>query len=274
MTEKAYAKINLTLDIVGKRLDGYHLLESVMQSVSLFDTVEVEKSDNISVSCSEESIPLDRRNTCFKAAHEFFYYVKINGGAKINICKHIPQEAGLGGGSSDAAAVIRALNELYRTWLRLDELILIAQKVGADVPFCIVGGTAICRGVGESVVSLENLPKKYLLLVKPEEGISTPDAYRRFDIGGFESSRATKTFVEAVKRKDDPFRFISNDLEKTVGKDWLRDIKRKMLDNGACAAQMSGSGSTVFGVFDDKTTAEKAAEQFRKYPFVKVCKTI
>lgn len=275
ISRPAYAKINLTLDIVGRREDGYHMLETVMQTVSLCDMVSVEKADTIEIDCSAEGVPTDEHNTCHKAARLFFEQTGIDDGVKIIIEKHIPSEAGLGGGSSDAAATLCLLNELYGAELTYIELERVAAKVGADVAFCIQGGTALCRGIGEEMTRLESVPKRYVLLVKPDFGVSTPEAYKLFDKKGIQSSAGTKAFVNALNKGDVPYLHISNDLETALKNDEIAMIRSELIDLGAEAAQMTGSGSCVFGLFVNKNDAENAQSVMAgKYPFCELCETI
>ena len=274
ISKNAYAKINLTLDVVGKRDDGYHLLETVMQSVSLCDVVSVDKAEGIVITCSEAGVPLDEKNTCHKAARVFFERTGIAGGVKIDIEKNIPSEAGLGGGSSDAAAVLCLLNELYDarlSWFELEEL---AAKVGADVAFCIRGGAAVCRGIGENMERIA-LPERPVLLVKPDFGISTPEAYRMFDEKGAVSACGTNAFLDALSAGRDAYEHLSNDLEAAVCDLEIAKIRCEILECGAVAAQMTGSGSCVFGVFDNEDTAARAERYMQgKTGFVKLCRTI
>lgn len=272
LTDKAYAKINLTLDVINKRPDGYHELETVMRTISLYDTVSVEKADKIILTCSEPGVPLDEKNTCHKAAEVFFKDTGILGGAKIIIEKNIPSEAGLGGGSSDAAAVLRLLNELYDAGLSRYELEKSAVKVGADVPFLIEGGAAVCRGIGENIERIF-LPEKHILLVKPGFGISTPEAYRIFDEKNMKSARGTEKFKEALKIGLNPFLNLSNDLGAAIENSCIASLKTRMLNLGAEAAEMTGSGSCVYGVFNSEAHALIASKYFRE-PFVKICVTI
>lgn len=170
MKVKAYAKINLTLDITGRREDGYHLLDTVMQSVSLFDELELErgKEPGIRLRCDREYLPLDTKNTAFRAARYFFEYCGLQKeGLTVSIQKHIPSRAGMGGGSADGAAVLLALNEIYGAKLSLEALMGLGAKVGADVPFCIHGGTCRCTGVGELVQPAPELPDCFLVICKP-----------------------------------------------------------------------------------------------------------
>ncbi len=275
ITRAAYAKINLTLDIVGRRGDGYHLLESVMQTVSLYDTVGAERADEIVIECDAPNVPTDRRNTCFKAAERFFEYTGISGGAKIVIEKRIPSEAGLAGGSADAAAALWLLNEIYGAGLGGEELESIAAKVGADVAFCVRGGAAVCRGIGEEMESISDMPERFVLLVKPDFGVSTPEAYRLFDEKGIRTENGTKKFLSAPKRGETPFGFISNDLETALANPVIEKIKKALFGLGAEAAQMTGSGSCVFGLFKSEKDAENAKHELAgNYPFVELCRTI
>lgn len=274
-TDNAYAKINLTLDIVGKRPDGYHLLETVMQTVSLCDAVSVEPYNGIEVSCSAPDVPTGPENTCHKAARLFFEHTMIAGGAKIHIEKHIPSQAGLGGGSSDAATVIKLLNLIYGVCLSDGELERIAAKVGADAAFFIRGGAAVCRGIGENIEPLPKLPQREALLVKPDFGVSTPEAYRLFDEKGTLSQRGTAGFLKALKSGGNPYFELSNDLENSADDKRIEKIRGELNGLGAEASLMSGSGSCVFGLFEKKETAETAKLALMgKYPFICLCGTI
>ncbi len=184
---KAYAKINLTLDVTGVLKNGYHSIASIMQTISLYDEISVEKNNFGDIWVYSDGgefakgMPLDETNTCEKAAVEFLRYIRATDGVDIHVKKNIPSQAGLGGGSSDAATVLRLLNRLFETKLSYDELRKLAAKVGADVPFLVTGGCALCEGMGEILTPIENGLTGYVLLKKPEFGISTPEAYRLFD---------------------------------------------------------------------------------------------
>lgn len=274
LTKHAYAKINLTLDVVDKRSDGYHLLESVMQTVSLCDDVSVEKADKIALFCDNLSIPTDRKNTCIRAAELFFERTEISGGAQIILKKNIPSEAGLGGGSADAAAVLSLLNELYDTRLSYSELEKIAVKVGADVPFLIRGGCTVCRGIGEELEPLAGLPKRYVLLVKPDFGVSTPLAYKRLDEQNIPSAHGTERFCKALRCGGNPYEHLSNDLETALCDERIAAIRRELLNLGAEVSQMTGSGSCVFGLFLSLESAKTAKKHLQGYPFIELCETI
>ncbi len=272
LTQKAFAKINLTLDVTGKKPDGYHTLETVMQAITFYDVVSAEKAEEIKITTTLPWLPTDRRNTCFKAAERFFERTGISGGVRLHIEKKIPSQAGLGGGSADAAAVLRLLNELYDTRLSYQELIEIAAKVGADVPFLIENRAAVCRGIGEelSFIPLKSMP---VLIVKPGYGVSTPEAYRLFDERRGVSKHGTEKFLEAVNSHKSWFGCLSNDLEDALEDRRIAKIRMALYDAGAEAAQMSGSGSAVFGLFRDKGAAVRASKLIKE-PLVKLCRTI
>lgn len=274
LTKHAYAKINLTLDVVGIREDGYHLLESVMQTVSLCDDASIEKADKTELFCDDPSVPTDRKNTCIKAAELFFELSGLSGGARIILKKNIPSEAGLGGGSADAAAVLTLLNELYDAQMSYAELERIAVEVGADVPFLVRGGSAVCRGIGEDLEPLNGLPKRYILLVKPDFGVSTPLAYKKFDEQSLTSAGGTKRFCAALRCGGNPYEHLSNDLETALCDERIAAIRRELLNLGAEASQMTGSGSCVFGLFLTLEGAKTAEKHLHEYPFVCLCETI
>lgn len=262
---KAPAKINLSLDVLRKREDGYHELKMIMQTVSLYDEINVEKSDTISIECNKDHIPLNNKNLAWKAAESFFNYTSINSGCKIKLIKNIPDGAGLGGGSSDAATVLLALNEIYKTNLSNDELINIAVKIGADVPFFILKGTCLAEGIGEKLTKIENNTNPYVLIHKPSFSISTKWAYENLKLDDKNNYNVDK-IVENLKEKNYNFKDIFNYLEDVSVSEYpqINDIKNKMKNYGATASLMSGSGSSVFGIFNDKNDAETAFKNFEK----------
>lgn len=277
VTLKAYAKINLSLDIIGRRDDGYHELESVMQSVSLCDdvTVYLMNQPTITIFCSDRSIPVDERNTAYKAAKLMLDLAGVKCGCEIIINKRIPSQAGLGGGSADAAAVIKALNKALELNFDDNKLAKIGSQVGADVPFCIYNGTCLCKGVGEDVEVLPALKKHHVVIIKPNFGISTPEAYKNFDKKQTPSARASEKLVEAIKNGEDISKLIANDLEIAAENDEIKAIKAKLIENGALCAQMSGSGSAVFGLFDVKDNALTAYDSLsREFESVFICETV
>lgn len=264
VTEKAYAKINLYLDVVGKREDGYHDILSVMHTVNLYDTVAVELSDSFSMECTDSSLSCGEDNLCIKAARAFYDAYGREGGCRISLTKVIPSQAGLGGGSSDAAAVLRALNTLHGEALSEDTLLKTALKLGADVPFLVRGGSAICEGIGEVMTPFIALPKCRILISTGRDNVSTPQAYKIIDStirsqnGDFEGFKASMENgdVKAVCS------YLYNRFEDTLPS--CREIKAIMKDNGAMGALMSGSGSAVFGIFETEEAQLEAEKALNK----------
>lgn len=264
---RSYAKINLTLDVLGKRHDGYHDVEMIMQTVSLYDMIIVDRCDEgIEITTNLKFLPINENNIAYKAANEFFNYTKINGGCKIIIHKNIPVAAGLAGGSGNAAAVLCALDKLYNTNLSINELKEIGVKLGADVPYCITGGTALATGIGEIIAPLPNLPKCCILMVKPPISVSTASIYNQIDSAEIPNRPNTNAMIEAIAdgNINDVAKNLSNVMD-TVTENMhpiIRGIKNKMIKNGALGAVMSGSGPTVFGIFPDYDTAKKSHDSF------------
>ena len=268
MKLKANAKINLTLDILGKREDGYHLIDSVFQSVSLGDIIEVDVSDSIVVGCSDSSI-CDESNIAYKAAKKFFEYTGVHGGACIKIKKHIPLASGMGGGSADAAAVIVALDRLYSTNLSQDELCEIGLSVGADVPFCVVGGTSRVSGIGEQMSALPNMPDCAMLLIKHGQKLSTADMYKKVDACP-QTAFYTDIVASAIKNGDlnTVCKNVFNAFSDVCDNDEL--ISNIKLTN-PLAVSLSGSGPTVFAIYADmlQANAAKAVLEQKGYnPYV------
>lgn len=261
----APAKINLFLDITGRRNDGYHLINTVMQTVSLYDDVSVtvdEDEEGISVSCTDGEIPVDESNTAYRAAKEFLEAAgRKKTGVYIKIKKRIPSGAGLAGGSADAAAVIYALNELLETGFDTDELAEIGEKIGADVPFCIYGGTMNATGIGTIFSPLPDMPDCSIVIVKPEFRISTKEAYEKSDETGYEVIRKSDSLVDSICNGSVSgiAENLYNKFEEVVNASEIESIKEKMLDMGALGACMTGSGSAVFALFDDDEKANDCA---------------
>lgn len=267
---KAYAKINLLLDIVATRKDGYHDLFMIMQSVGVYDTVTVEnsKKKDITISCNIDDIPLDEKNIAHKAAVAFFKYAKIkNKGIHIDIIKRIPHAAGLAGGSADGAAVIVALNKIFGTNYDEKELCKIGVQIGADVPFCITGGTLLSQGIGDVLNPVKPLRKCFIVLAKPEFGVNTGYAYHQFDVQGKVHTPDKLGMLCAVQSRDleQICSKMENVFEQFIEVPNRVDMKQIMRSNGAIGSCMSGSGPTVFGIFTDKESAQKAAEEIKTY---------
>ena len=269
VTVKAYAKINLMLDILSRLDNGYHDLFMIMQSVGIYDTVTVEKTDNadIKITCDVADIPTDERNVAYKAAAEFFAYTDIkNSGIVIDIQKRIPHAAGLAGGSADAAGVIVALDELYGTRLKEKDIISIGSKVGADVPFCALGGTMLAQYTGTVLSHLPDLSEKYIIIVKPEQDVSTGKAYAAYDTAERVRHLDTKGMLLACINND--WNAIServgNVFEQFIVVTDRTVIKGIMRKHNCLCCCMSGSGPSIFGVFEDKSEAEKCLEDLKK----------
>ncbi len=267
----AYAKINLFLDVVAVRDDGYHNVETVMQSVSLCDTVDVGllEEDKIIIECDVDGVPLNEKNIAYRAAKIFFERAKLNKGAKITIKKNIPMAAGLAGGSADGAAVLVALNELCGKMFSGKELCDMGSLLGADVPFCITCGCMYSDGRGDNLSRFVSIPEDTCFVIAcGGEGVSTPEAYRMLDREYNNFVGYKKKGVDSLKEKifvgDASFcDAFFNLFEKTVSeyRPVVNEIKNIMISNGAKRAMMSGSGPSVFGVFGDVQSAKKASEK-------------
>lgn len=266
--KKAYAKINLFLDVVSRYPDGYHEVRTVMQSVSLCDDVEIELCEKgIYITCDNDLIPKDNRNIAWKAADLFFKEAHFTDkiGVKINITKRIPIAAGLAGGSADAAAVLCGINELAGRPLSWEYLISLGATLGADIPFCMEGGTAYADAKGDKLHTLASLENVYFVIACGGEGVSTPWAYRELDIkfDGFSQGAYTPRDVSAFKEKiaRGDVSGVYNVFEEAIlpFRPVARQIKDILNQKGALCALMSGSGPSVFGMFDDVTLAEQAA---------------
>lgn len=262
------AKINLYLDVLGKRNDGYHNIKSIMQSVTLFDTVTVTEDDKISIICDKDGVPTDESNIAFKAAKLFFERTGIDSGCRIEIAKRIPVAGGLAGGSTDGAAVLTALNSLYCEPLSLSELLAICARLGADVPFCIKKGCVLCEGIGEIMNDIPGNLSFDIVIAKGGESVSTPAAYRLLD-DAFGDSIVNdfgniKDVIEALQTGNIELLKGSayNIFEEVVlpRHPEASHIKELMTKNGAVFSMMSGSGPSVFGVFDNSEKTEFAAK--------------
>jgi len=266
---KAHAKINLSLDIVGKREDGYHLLEMVMQTVNLHDEIEITIIDEgIHVTCDKDYVPVDERNIAYKAARLLMELKQIEKGVRIDIIKKIPVAAGLAGGSTDAAAVLKGMNELFSLEMTTEELMEVGLKLGADVPFCIKGGTCLCEGVGEIITPLKPFRDHIVLLVKPSFGVSTKDAYGGFALDKINRHVDTDKLIRAMEENDlkGMSYFSRNLLENVVLRRYpvLKSIKQSMQKSGSVITLMSGSGPTIYGIFTSAEQAENAARVLHK----------
>jgi 4-diphosphocytidyl-2-C-methyl-D-erythritol kinase len=266
---KARGKINLTLDVVGKRENGYHDLEMIMQTINLADTIKIKKTKapGIRINTNFKWLPKDERNIAYKAAALFLEKANIECGVYIDIYKKIPVAAGLAGGSSDAAAVLVGLNRIFETGYTREELMEMGLALGADVPFCIARGTMLAEGIGEQLTPLEPAPFMYVVLAKPSISVSTKLVYQSLNINAISNHPNTQKMIEAIEKQD--IQAIANNManvleEVTIGMHpQIEHIKSKMIERGAIGSMMSGSGPTVFGLFTKKETALKAASYFK-----------
>jgi 4-diphosphocytidyl-2-C-methyl-D-erythritol kinase len=274
IVESAYAKINLALDVLDKRPDDYHNIKSVMQTVSLCDSVTVTggTGEGIQVRCDQGGVPEGKENLAYRAAELFFTETgKACDGVTIDLEKHIPMGAGLGGGSADAAAVLRAMRKLYDPMMPISRLQQMAIRLGSDVPFCVRGGTALIRGRGEEILKLSAMPTCSVVLCKPAFPCATAQMYRLLDESelSYHPDIAGLTKALEVQDRQDISERIGNVFEQILppGSE-IFAIRRELLRLGARAACMSGSGSTVFGIFfEDQSRAAAAADALReKYP--------
>ncbi|MBE6531123.1 MAG: 4-(cytidine 5'-diphospho)-2-C-methyl-D-erythritol kinase [Ruminococcaceae bacterium] len=276
ITLPAYAKINLHLDVTSRLDNGYHEVSTVMQSVSLCDEVTVGLCEDggISISCDVDWLPTDSRNLAWRAADLFFERCGFRKGVRIKIVKRIPAAAGLAGGSTDAAAVLLALNALCGYPIDRAELLGLAAKLGADLPFCVAGGVKYADGFGEKLHAFPKIPHCYLVIAVGREGVSTPWAYKMLDerYGGFEDDRYLPRSLSglrlAVELGDiaELSKNIYNIFESVIEPERaeVTHIKRELLESGAVGAMMSGSGPSVFGMFESESDARRAAESLRE----------
>ncbi len=255
MKLKANAKINLSLEICGKRHDGYHLIDTVMQSISLYDEISIEKAEKTTV--KTDIVGLDGNdNLAYKAAEQFFSDFQINGGAKIEIKKNIPLSAGLGGGSADAAAVLVGLRQIYNPLITDESLEKTALKLGADVPFFIQGGCKRAQGIGEIFTTLKPLNKGFILLCKGEEKTSTGEMYRILDSKEYGKCN-TGAVIKAIEQND--LNGISQNIYNAFAEIWKDSfVKKAMLLESSLAVSLSGSGPTWFSLYENEADAMTA----------------
>ena len=265
MKVRAYGKLNLTLDVLGRRPDGYHLLDTVMQSISVWDELDIQTSrqPGVHLQCNKDRLPTDSKNTVYRAAKFFLEDCGLaDQGVYIFIKKYIPSRSGMGGGSADAAAALRGLNEMFKTGLTTEQLMAIGARVGADVPFCVMGGAARCTGVGADVEPVAPLPDCWLVVCKPPAGMSTPRAYSILDQYPLSSTQATPRMLEALEAGNlkRVAKCLGNRFDETIRLAPVRALKRAMVDAGALGSMMTGSGSSVYGIFVSEDQAREALE--------------
>lgn len=282
LTEQAFAKLNISLDVVGRRDDGYHDLVMVMQTISLCDeiTLTLKETPGIEAVCNFHYIPTDERNLAVRAAACFLRAAGLpEQGVKILVKKNIPVGTGMAGGSADAAAVLRGMNLLFGTPFSRKKLEELAQEIGSDVAFCIAGGTALARGRGEILQDLVPFPDCTILVCKPEFSISTPELFRKIDQAPVRIHPDTEGLLAALERRDlrgicirmyNVFEDVDDRRMRTV-----KEIKSTMLDHGALGTIMTGTGSAVFGVYAEETGARNALKALKKeYRFCRLASPV
>lgn len=263
----APAKINWAIDIVGIREDGYHFVDMIMQQIELYDYITLDKNDNIIITCDVPSVPTDEKNLCYKAAELYFIEAGIKAGVSVRIEKHIPLEAGLAGGSTDAAAVLIGLNRIYKEFSE-EDLLKIGAKIGADVPYCIAGGIKRATNIGEVLKPINSKSTYDLVLVKPPFGANTKLVYQSYDKSTFKKTDYSKKVIEALKTSD------PNVLAKSIGNalepvtftllPHMKDIKNDIINSGALGAVMSGTGTCLIGLYENEIKAETAQSLLKK----------
>ncbi len=276
--ENAYGKINLALDVLYRRDDGYHEINSVMQQISLHDTLIIrEGGKGVEIECDNHLVPLDHTNLVHRAWNEISRLTGTRTGIRVQIHKRIPVAAGLAGGSTNGAAVLKGLNTMWDLGLNQKDLMEIGGRIGADIPFCILGGTALAEGIGERLTRLKSLKDKHILLANPGTGISSAYAYRKLTIP--EDHKGMDPIVQCIEKDDlkclagEMFNIFEGAIipENPI----IGDIKAIMEDNGALGALMSGSGASVFGLYDDVDKLEFTMKKLQKdLPYVFHVRTI
>ncbi len=264
---QAHAKINLYLDVTGRRADGYHDILSIMHEIPQADVIRCELSDKIRITCSQLQIPVDGRNIAYRCAVRFFEETGIKGGVAIDIEKHIPCEAGMGGGSTDGAAVLRALDALYDTRLTTEKLAEIGAGAGADIPFCVYGGTALCEGIGERITSLPPLSPDYMFcMVQGADRISTAQAYTRIDaLKNHTRLSRDELMRDYFAGRLHFYNIFENCIPENSDVNRIKGIFAKY----GVKSLMTGSGSAVFGISDDKDRVTAAyRELYGLFPYV------
>lgn len=267
MKERAYAKINLCLDVVGKREDGYHDLKMIMVPINFYDVLEMEFAPETTLELNRDYLPINDKNTIIKAIHIMQEKYNITEEFRCRLEKHIPTRAGLAGGSADAAAAIRMINRMCNLHLTKDEMIAVGKEVGADVPFCILNRPAFVEGIGEKITTFSCSPDFYLLLIKPRKGVSTAEAFHIVDEqeGIHPDCKAMQEALE-YNDYDDIISSLGNSMENAAMTlvPEIRKAKQDLLDLGFDGVLMSGSGSTVFGITKDVELLDRSIDILKK----------
>jgi len=258
-------KVNLRLDILNKRKDGFHDLRSIMERVSFADELEISLLEKgIELTCNNPDLPLDERNIVYQAAKEILAYSSRNIGVQIHITKNIPISSGLGGGSSNAAAILKGVNALLKLKLSREKLMKIGTKLGADVPFFLLDGPAVAEGIGHELKRIRSMPKLFMILVNPNMPVSTEWVYKNFIIESTEAVKPASVKIPSIfKTKRDVVKLMHNDLERVTTRRYpvVNEIKIALMKLGAMGSQMTGSGPTVFAIYADKVKREAAYDK-------------
>lgn len=292
MKVKAFAKINLCLDVLRRKEDGYHEVEMVMTNVDIADVLEIKKLEEkkILLKSDNKDLAMDETNLIYKAIVLLQKEAGKDFGIELSLEKNIPMEAGMAGGSADAAATLKAVNELFKLNISKDRLMELGASLGADIPFCIMGGTALANGIGEKLKSLKPLPKMKILIAKPNTGLSTKKVYESLDIENLNKSgfrhREVKEMVSVIESdKDEKTKIkeiadsLNNILELPSIKllPFIEDIKKTMMDNNCLGCLMSGSGTAVFGIFDndeDMLRTKKILKEDDRINYIQITNTL
>lgn len=267
---KALAKINLGLDVLRRREDGYHEVKMVMQTIHLFDRLEIKRTANrgIRIETNLSFLPTNENNLVFQAARLLIEEFGISDGIFVELQKHIPVAAGMAGGSTDAAAVLYGMNRMFDLGLTKEELMQRGLKIGADVPYCLMRGTALAEGIGEKLTALPPMVKCPVLIAKPQVNVSTRFVYENLKLNDTTEHPDIDLLIREIRRKDlkKIAAGMGNILETVTGKEYpvIEQIRHHMMENGALNARMSGSGPTVFGLFDSEDTAAGAYEAMKE----------
>ncbi len=271
---KAYAKINLGLDVVRRLENGYHEVKMVMQTVGIYDVLDFQRTDGgIVITTDSGELPTDENNLIYKAAKLMMEKYHINEGVKIHLEKHIPIAAGMAGGSTDAAAALKGMNRLFDLGCSLKDLMELGVKIGADVPYCVMGGTALAEGIGEKLTPLAPAPDCYVLVAKPDINVSTKYVYEHLDAQEISRHPDIDGMVEAIAEESlqGILDRMENVLETVTVKAYpvIQTIKDRMKELGAINSLMSGSGPTVFGIFVEKDMARRAYDKLEEEQLAK-----
>ena len=270
ITINAMAKVNLGLDVLRRREDGYHEVNMVMQTVKLYDTLvlEAKEEEGITVRVDVGDIPTDENNLIARAARILYQHYPITKGVEITLTKRIPIAAGMAGGSTDAAATLVGMNHLFELGLNEERLKELGVRIGADVPYCIQGGTVLSQGIGEKLTVLPKAPDCFLVIAKPDLFISTKEVYEKLDAAALKWHPNIDAMVESIKQQDltEIAANMGNVLETVTEREYpiISQLKQLLKEEGALNALMSGSGPTVFGIFSDEQKARKALEEVRR----------